>query len=218
MDLEGLLSEAERSAVAAAIRAAEGRTSGEIVPYLVASCDEYDATRYKGAALGALAASLAIGLVHTLGGFWGGVGWWWITLPTAGGAALGFLATAAVAPLRRWLVPAEILDLRARRRAMAAFLEEEVFRTRERTGILLFLALFEHRVVVLGDSGINAKVAPGEWQGIVAHLTAAIRERRVAQGLVAAIGECGALLERHGVAVRADDTDELSNRLRLEER
>ena len=39
--------------------------------------------------------------------------------------------------------------------AMAAFVEEEVFSTRDRTGILLFLSLFEHRVVVLGDSGIN---------------------------------------------------------------
>ena len=40
--------------------------------------------------------------------------------------------------------------------------EEEVFSTEDRTGILLLLSLFEHRVVVLGDAGIKAKVGEGE--------------------------------------------------------
>ena len=35
-------------------------------------------------------------------------------------------------------------------------------------------------------------------------------------GLIAAIKECGRLLEQHGVARRADDKDELSGNLRMD--
>ena len=99
-----------------------------------------------------------------------------------------------------------------------AFLEEEVFSTRDRSGILIFLALFEHRVVVLGDSGINEVVPEDAWQHVVDDLVAGIRARRPAEALVAAIHECGRLLEAHQVEIRPDDTDELPNELRIRER
>ncbi len=107
---------------------------------------------------------------------------------------------------------------RVGRRASVAFLEEEVFKTRERTGILIFVSLFERRVVVLGDEGIHRRVKPGEWEGIVADIVAGIRARRPADALIEAIGRCGALLERRGVELRPDDKDELADGLRTRER
>ena len=75
----------------------------------------------------------------------------WIALPPAAGAALGWLAALFLPDLRRALVPAEALAARVHQRATQAFVEEDVFRTRDRTGILIFISLFEHRVVVLAD-------------------------------------------------------------------
>ena len=97
-----------------------------------------------------------------------------------------------------------------------AFLDQEVFRTRDRTGILLFLSLFEHRVVLLADSGIHEKVEEERWEAITARVAAGIRSGKPGPALVEAIRECGALLEQHGVARRADDRDELANELRQE--
>jgi putative membrane protein len=136
-----------------------------------------------------------------------------MVLPPAAGAALGYLAVLVPA-LRRWLAGDDLLDLRTRRRAEAAFLEEEVFRTRDRTGILLFVSLFEHRVVVLGDSGINARVAPGEWDEVVRLAVEGIRRGRPGEGLAAAIAACGRLLARPGLERLPDDTDELPDELR----
>jgi putative membrane protein len=185
---------------------------------VVGSCDDYDEAVWKAAALGALLASLVAGLVHLLGGLWGGSSMVWITLPTAAGAAVGFLAARTWPALRRLMVPADNLETRVMRRARQAFLEEEVFATRERTGILIFLALFERRVVVLGDSGINRVVDMGEWDQIVAHLIEGIRRGRPGPALVEAIADCGRLLETHGVEIRPDDVDELADGLRLEDR
>ena len=55
---------------------------------------------------------------------------------------------------------------------------EEVFKTRDRTGILIFLALFEHRAVILADEGIHRAVPREEWQALVDELVAGIRAGR----------------------------------------
>lgn len=205
-------------AIRAAVAEAEQRTSGEIVPYFVEESDAYPGALWKGTALGAFAGALLAEGIYFLGDFWGGLIPLWIALPAAAGGALGFLLTAYVPAVKRWMAGDALLDLRTRQRAEMAFLEEEVFLTRERTGILLFLSLFEHRVVVLGDSGINRKVEPGQWDGIVRTVVHGIRDGRPGEALASAIRQCGELLERHGLALRPDDRDELSNELRRGDR
>ncbi len=205
------------AAVAAAARAAEGRSGGEIVPYVVGQCDDYPEAGWLGALLGVLA---AVGLVAA----WPvATGTWLppgalveVTAPVVG-AALGF-AVAAAPAVRRRLVAPETLDRRARLRAEAAFVEESVFDTQDRTGVLILLALFEHRAVVLADAGIHARVQPGEWDALVERLAAGARAGRPAAALIEAIETCGAILARRAVPLREDDTDELPDAVRLRER
>ena len=205
-------------AIRAAVSEAEQRTSGEIVPYFVEASDAYPSAIWKGIALGAFAGALIAEAVYFLGKFWGGLVPLWIALPAAAGGAAGFLLAAYVPAVKRWMAGDGLLDLRTRQRAEMAFLEEEVFRTRERTGILLFLSLFEHRVVVIGDSGINQKVEPGQWDGIVKTVVTGIQNGRPGEALSNAIRQCGELLEKHGVAIRPDDRNELPDDLRRRDR
>ena len=216
--LHRLFRESDLEAVRAAVAEAERKTSGEIVPYFVEESDGYPGTLWKGTALGAFAGPLIAEAIYFLGDFWGGLMPLWIALPAAAGGALGFLLTAYVPVIKRWVAGAGLLDLRTRQRAEIAFLEQEVFRTRDRTGILIFLSLFEHRVVVLGDSGINQKVESGQWDGIVQTIVAGIRAGRPGEALVEAIRQCGELLQRHGVAIQPDDRNELENELRRGDR
>jgi putative membrane protein len=206
--------DADLAAVRAAVEEAEKLTSGEIVPLVVAESDGYANAVWKGAAVGALAAALGAWAVYHWGGFWGEQLFFWMVVPPTAGASLGFFLASAVAPLKRLLAGEELIELRTRRRAALAFLEEEVFQTRDRTGILIFVSLFEHRAIVLGDSGIHRQVDPGEWDGVVRLVVDGVRSGRPGAGLVAAIRECGALLQRHGVEIQPADTDELGNELR----
>lgn len=209
-------SPADLEAIRAATARAEAATGGEIVPYLVARVDDHEESRWRWAALGAMTAAVAAGAVHQLGGHWGGSGVWWITLPTAIGGLLG-LALARIPALERLLLADDAVEQRVRLRAEAAFLEEEVFRTRDRTGILLLVASFEHRAVLLADEGIHRAVEAGLWDEVVAQLVAGIRAGHATDALVAAIDRCGEILATH-VARRADDTDELRDAPRVRER
>jgi putative membrane protein len=215
MDVAGLFAQQDLTAIEAAVRQAEGATSGEIVPCAVARSADYPGTAWRGTALGALAGVLLADLVHLLGGFWG-VDWLWISVPALCGGAAGFAAVALVPDLRRLMTSPEEMDEQVRRRALQAFVEHEVFATSGRTGVLLFLSVFERRVVVLGDSGVNAKVRQEEWDGIAAAVAAGIRAGKAGVALVEAIGRCGDLLQRRGVERRADDVNELPDGLQIE--
>jgi putative membrane protein len=217
MRIRSLFSEVDIEAIRKATAAAESRTGGEIVPYIVERVFDRDWARWRGATLGALGAALIAGVVHSVGGYWAGFGVWWITLPTVVGAGFGFLV-AGLDGIGRRLIPEDHLERGVRLRAEAAFLDEEVFATRDRTGILLFLALYEHRAVVLADEGIHRAVPEDVWQGLIDELIAGIKAGRAAGSLIEAVTRCGELLEQYEVARRPDDEDELSDAPRIRER
>lgn len=217
MDPRTHFSDEDLENIRQATRSAEGRTSGEIVPVVVGTCDEYDETIWKAATLGGLFAALSAAVFHTATGLWGG-GPVWLTLPAIGGCAVAAFIAYSSSAVRRALIPASVLESRVEQRARQAFLEEEVFATRDRSGILIFLALFERRVVVIGDEAINRAVEQSEWNEVVEHLVAGIRTGKPGPALVEAITECGRLLELRGVEIKPDDTDELHDGLRMEER
>ncbi len=215
--MHSLFPDLDQERIREAVATAERATSGEIVPYVVARSGRYEVARWRGAAIGAsvfAVAGLVAGAVYD---GWG-LDWLYAAEGMLALTLLGALAGALVAwwtPVRRALAGQRRMDEAVARRAAQAFIEEEVFDTRDRTGILLFVSLFEHRLLVLGDSGINAKVDAGEWVEVVALVRDGIRRGAATDGLVAAIDRCGELLHRRGVEIRDDDSDELSDSVRL---
>jgi len=217
MRVDQFFSPTDLAEIERAVRDAEAETAGEIVPYAVSHSDHYEAAAWKGATLGAFLAVALAALLHWRAEVWGGPVLAWIALPALAGGALGYLAAAVIRPLKVWLAEGAVVEHRVRQRATAAFLESEVFKTADRTGVLVFVSLFERRVVVLGDAGINALVGQHEWDAIVADIAAGIRAGRPGAALAAGIRRCGELLKRRGMVIRPDDTDELPDSLQTRE-
>lgn len=211
-----LFSESDLRRIEEAVRDAEARSRGEIVTAAVPASGRYAGAVWTGACLGSLTALLALVLVHWLGDLWGLGSPLWALLAAGGGAVAGYLAVAASDALKRLLTSDEVMARQVDLAARAAFVDHEVFATRDRSGVLIFLSLLEHRVEVLADSGIDAHVEPGEWDGIVAGIVRGIREGRAADALVEAVGRCGEILDRRGLERRSDDVDELADGLRWE--
>ena len=200
-----------------AIRRAEARTAGEIVPVLVPKSAAYEVVTWRGAAVGSLVTLVAALLVLQFYDGWG-LGWlfapWSVAVLALGAGVAGALLATYLPPVQRLLAGSDLLDETVHRRALQSFVEEEVFDTRDRTGILLFVSLREHRIEVLGDTGINEHVRPDDWAEVVARIRTGIYNDNLTAGLVEAIEMCGRLLERRGVEVRSDDENELSNTVR----
>ena len=216
--MKKFLSKDELEAIKQAVAKAEQRTSGEIVPYFVERSDAYDIAIWRGASIFAVFAMAVAGITQLFYDGWG-LAWLYSGQGVAFTASIagfvGALLGAYVAPVKRLLAGSDLIARTVHNRATRAFVEEEVFNTRDRTGILLFISLLEHRIEVMGDEGINRRVSADDWIDVVAKIRTGLKTRKVAEGLIDAIELCGQLLERRGVEIQPDDTDELSNEVRF---
>jgi putative membrane protein len=112
--------------------------------------------------------------------------------------------------LKRFFVSEKEMDLEVREAATICFFSKGLHRTREETGILIYLSVFEGKVWVLGDRGVNAAVPPGFWQEVVDQVVTGIKEGRPAAAICAAVGRIrGVLAEKFPAA--PGDTNELQN-------
>lgn len=212
MPTDTLLPASDLELIEAAVHEAEKGTAGEIVPYIVARSDPYEEAPWKGAAWSLLVAVLVLGAMRAWSGGWGLSGSLWDSLLIAAAGAAGWLAGRFVPPLTRLLVGSHILDLRVRRRAAVAFVEAEVFRTVARTGILLLISVFERRVVILGDRGINERVEAERWREVVELVAQGLKSDRPADAIVRGIHALGELLRASGVTNQGEEHDELGDR------
>jgi putative membrane protein len=205
-----LVDPADRMRLEAAVIEAIRATAGELVVFVVRACDDYRSAAWRGGSLLAALAFLGLAVAHAPLPLW--------AFLAAQGLALGLgHALCHVDAVRRRLVSESYRDARVAERARRAFAEAGLERTRGRTGILIFVALLEHRVVVLADEGIHKALAPDEGWDEVADLVAEdLRRGRGVDGLAAAAARCGAILARHAPAPPRAVTD-LPNPVLLED-
>jgi putative membrane protein len=199
-------SAAEKERIRRAVAEAETRSSGEIAIMVVPESDRYREAEYLGALLlaGLIAVVAAIALHHVT---------IWTYIPLVCllfyPALLLFrsfprLKLSFAGPRRQ----AEAV----RERALSAFYEKGLYRTREETGILIFISLLERKVWILGDRGINEKIQPGYWEALAGGLAAGIRSGRAADALCSVVAGCGGELSHH-FPRRPDDRNELSDEI-----
>jgi putative membrane protein len=123
---------------------------------------------------------------------------------------IAVLMLASWAPLRRALTPKAVLTARVHGAALQQFAALGLHLTRDRTGILLFASLHDHRAEVLADEGIYRLAPPEVWDEVVAAMISGLQRRSPADGFVAAVERTGEIL-RACLPPRRDDADELPN-------
>ena len=98
--------------------------------------------------------------------------------------------------------------------AIREFYKLKMDKTRDHTGILIFLLLKEKQFFILADSGINEKVGQGTWDGVKDKMKELFENGKFSDGILYGIEKVGLLLGEH-FPVKPDDTNELSNKVVL---
>jgi uncharacterized membrane protein len=111
---------------------------------------------------------------------------------------------------RRW--PRGMMDPLARARQVFARLE--MHRTAERNGVLLYLAVADRRLAVVGDEGIHVRVGPAYWEALRDRMVARLTAQAPREALVEAVEDLGRVLGAH-FPRRPDDRNELPDRVSL---
>jgi putative membrane protein len=205
---EKFLTPAEREDVTKTIHQAESLTSGEIVPMIVSSSSDYPMAAVTGGVL--LAFPLSLLLISPIAAyFWFDPRNMWLFLALF--VPLYLVAHQAIIhipQLKRLFVSKTQMEEEVRRAAVTAFFSEKLYKTKDENGILLFISVFERKVWVLGDAGINAKIPQDRWQGLVELITSGIRDGRQAVALCEAIRQVVDILKEH-FPIQPDDINEL---------
>jgi putative membrane protein len=204
------LSDNECTRVDRAVKAAETLTAGEIVVMIVSTSYKYPMANVIGAA--ALALPLALLLTPLAGGWlWIGAQNMWLFLGFFAVLFILFHEIIRRTPwLKRFFISRREIDDEVKEAAITNFFDHNLYRTRDETGVLVLISVFERRVWIVADRGINAKVPEGQWGDIVKMITDGIRQKRSADAICEAVEKIGELLKRH-FPVKPDDTDELKN-------
>ena len=99
----------------------------------------------------------------------------------------------------------EIMD-----RASYVFEQLEMHKTKERNGVLIYLAIKDRQFAILGDIGINQKVPEGFWDSVSELMLQHFKKEDFTAGLAEGIKESGLQLKTH-FPYQLDDKNELSD-------
>jgi putative membrane protein len=200
------ISTQDREHIASVIRAAEAKTSGEIVCVLARQSSDATALPILIAALGALALP-------------------WLLVATTEMPVdrilllqivlfIGLAIVLCLPRIRVALIPRMARRTIAHRAAMEQFAIRGIARKKDRCGILIFVSLAERYARIIADEGIATRVPQSEWQRAVDALISHMRDGRIAEGFVTAVNLCGNELATHFPRSEAS-RDELPDRIYL---
>jgi putative membrane protein len=205
-----MLTHEEKQELLARVAAFETATGVQLVTTMWPRCDDYPEIPWKsfaaGAAFGTLLVVLALlvpgfGALHALAGLTTGM-----TLVLVLGAGLVSAGVAvAVPPYARLFLSAARAEGEVLQTAQALFLEHELFKTSARTGVLMLVAAFEHRVVVLADRGLRAQLPAGALDEVVAAMTEPARSGAWPAAFAAGIGKLEDIVRARGYTGRGND-------------
>jgi uncharacterized membrane protein len=100
-------------------------------------------------------------------------------------------------------------------RAREVFAALGMHRTAERNGVLIYLAVEDHKLAIVGDEGIHTKVGAQYWEHVRDLMLERLRTGAARDAVLMAVGDVGAVLRQH-YGRRPDDTNELSNEVSVQ--
>jgi uncharacterized membrane protein len=92
------------------------------------------------------------------------------------------------------------------------FFELGMEKTRDRNGVLVYVALADRKLAILGDAGINKVVPAGFWDESKEIMVRHFRESKYAEGISEAVLKAGEELGKY-FPLLSGDTNELSNEI-----
>ena len=94
--------------------------------------------------------------------------------------------------------------------AQAHFVELGMEKTRDRNGVLIFVAPRVHKFALIGDISVHTRCGEEFWRQLAAEMSGHFKGSDFTQGIIHAVKKAGELLAQH-FPRRPDDVNELSD-------
>ena len=101
------------------------------------------------------------------------------------------------------------------KRSLVVFKHLKLNETKLRNGVLIYLAIKDHKFAILGDEGINKVVGDGFWNDVKDLMLSHFKEGRFTEGLEQGIQRCGEKLKTF-FPYQSDDINEIPDDISYE--
>ncbi len=100
--------------------------------------------------------------------------------------------------------------------AQEEFIRLGINKTKDSTGILIFILLEDRQFYIVADNGINKKVSQSVWDSIRDDMQGMFVKGEFCKGILHGLTEVGKVLSAH-FPVKPGDKNEISDRVRIED-
>jgi putative membrane protein len=178
--MKRILSQSDKDHLNQLVAEAEKLTDAQIVLAVVKRSDSYAELPWKAFAIGTSVAGLLLFVLHAAIPSWYSPTCVLIALAAtlATGISLALL-TVFVPPFARLFLSSHRAETEVKQHAESIFISHEVFATLKRTGILLFVSLFERKVFILPDKGMCSRLGQDETGKIMKPMLALLRHHEL---------------------------------------
>ena len=94
--------------------------------------------------------------------------------------------------------------------ALKSFTKLKMHKTKDKTGVMIFILFDEKKFEIIADEGINSKIISGFWNDITESMKTSFINKNYLGGISSSIEKLGEALIKE-FPVKPDDKDELSN-------
>ncbi len=207
------LSQTELQKIQLAVRQAEQRTHVQIIPMLVAASGSYPQAYWKIFGCFFIGCELLLTTLYFTSNillFLSPPLWLLLSATTGliGATILPFWPRA-----KRLFITKKELQRQVNQQAKVHFLDEELFQTEQRVGLLIYISMFEHQACILADRGVAQIVVQEEWDELLQHLLQGLKDKGEVQAINETIQKIAETIENAGVVLPSSPGNELSDQM-----
>jgi len=207
---DSFFTEAEKEKLRRAVQDVESRTIGELVVMVVDRSHDYP----EADLIGGIFIASFVSLVFTFLFFHASIFWFVpITLILFFPSKLLLIRFPG---LKKLFVGLHRKEEAIRARAFIAFHEHGLHKTRQNTGVLFLVSLFERKIHILADQGIYPKIGQEVLDRHAEAVAEGVKKGRACDALCESIEDIGRLLAAHFPTI-AGDTNELPDAVIIEQ-
>lgn len=128
------------------------------------------------------------------------------------GFTIGVFIAQKIPALKLFFISPKEMQKHVINKSLFCFNHYNVSKTRDNTGIVIVVSLYEKMVHVHGDTNVSKYFDQACWNSICAKIIHGIKNNNLAQGLHDGIVDIGALVKEK-LPIQPNDTNELANKL-----
>lgn len=179
-----LLNEQERSRLDQRIAEAEKITGAQFVLTVVKRCDSYPEIPWKAFAMGVSVAAVVLFVLDLISSplMTGWIFWLVLTAVLCTGVVFALLSMG-IPKVARAFLEKDRAEMEVHQYAESLFLNRQLFATDQRTGILLLVSMFERKVILLPDRGLQEYLDKENKEKVISGMTPLLTAGELASAL-----------------------------------